>query len=138
MAGRSVMKLLIVGDSFSANDSTDSWVNQLGCPTSNISARGISEYRIYQKIKNCDFSQHDFAIICHTSSTRIYVPQNPYYKNHGTHSECDLLYADMQSRIPDQFAKNVVWWFENVFDTTSADFVYELIVEKIKSRRWLI
>jgi len=133
MARRPIMKLLIAGDSFSTDDGADSWANQLGCPTVNISVRGVSEYRIYQKIKNCDFSQYDFAIVCHTSSTRIHIPKNPYYDNHSTHPECDLLYADMRSRLPDQFAKNVVWWFENVFDTESADFVHELIVEKIKS-----
>ena len=127
------MKLLIVGDSFSTNDGIDSWVNQLGFSTYNISARGVSEYRIYQKIKNCNFSQYNFAIICHTSSTRMYIPKNPYYHNHGTHPECDLIYADMQSRLPDQFAKNVVWWFENIVDTQSVDFVHELIVTRINS-----
>lgn len=128
-----IINCVIVGDSFSTDDSPDSWCNQLPFTITNLSSRGISEYRIYQTIKNLDFSNLDLIIVCHTSSLRIYASNNPYYLNHPTHPNCDLLYNDMKSRLPDEFAKNVTWWFENVFDLELADLTHNLMVEKIKS-----
>jgi hypothetical protein len=124
---------LIIGDSFATDDAPESWCNNLPFLVHNISARGISEYRIYQKVKQSNLIGIDHVIICHTSSNRIYIENNPYYKQSKTHSHCDLLYNDIKSRLPDEFAKNVTWWYENIFDLSNANFVHELIIEKIQS-----
>ena len=127
----SMKKILVVGDSFSEDMSSDSWVTQLGDSVTNLSNRGISEYKIYQRIKNIDLSQFSFCIINHTSPNRIYIPENPYYVNDSKYQHCDLLYSDIKSREPDEFATNVAWWFENVFDLEQAEFMHNLLIDHI-------
>jgi hypothetical protein len=125
-------KLLIVGDSFSANTTELSWTKQLDYEITNISAAGSSEYRILKSLQTQNLSNFDKIIIVHTSPNRIYVTFNPLHQHSNTHKNCDLIYQDVKNCANTQpFAKNVAWWFENVFDLNVAMDINQLIIDKI-------
>ena len=89
-------KLLIVGDSFSADNTSDSWVTQLDYDVTNMSSRGSSEYRILQKLEVADISFYQKILVVHTSANRIYVESNPLHKHSKQYQECDLIYNDVK------------------------------------------
>jgi len=122
-------RLLIVGDSFAASKHVDSWTQQINYDTTVIGLPGASEYRLldYLETQSLDY---DKIIVVHTSPNRIYIEQNPYYEFSDTHINCDLLYTDIKSKLPDEFAKNVCWWFKNVFSIDHASYIHKLMVER--------
>lgn len=123
-------KVLIVGDSFAASNDENSWTNLLSDYDVTVCAMsGASEYRLLKAFESHQIDLFDCVIFVHTSPNRIYIEQNPYYKQ-GTHKHCDLLYADIKSRLPDKFAKNVCWWFENVFDIEHAQYAHRLLFKQ--------
>jgi len=127
-------KLLIVGDSFSANTTKLSWVAQLDYEVTNLSSAGSSEYRILKNLQTQNLLNFDKIIIVHTSPNRIYVPFNPLHQHTDTHKNCDLIYQDVKAFADTQvFAKNVTWWFENIFDLSSAIDMHQLIIDKLFS-----
>lgn len=123
-------KLLIVGDSFSCSSSPDSWIDLLqDWNITNMSSNGSSQYRIYKKISSIQIQNFDANIIVHTSPNRIFVKNNPLYKSHKTHSDCDLLYTDLEDKKGIPYADSVLWWFENVFDLDQAQDLCNLMIE---------
>jgi hypothetical protein len=123
-------KILLVGDSFSYSNASDSWTTQINdCAINNLSTNGSSEYRILKKIMSADISSYDFAIIVHTSPNRIYVKDNPLHINSSTHASCDLIYQDIKSAEPNEFTNNVSWWFENIFDLEYARDIHKVLIE---------
>lgn len=124
------MSILIVGDSFSASESTSSWTNLLGCPITNISSNGSSEYRILKKILSKKLDHYDAVIVTHTSPNRIYVDYNPTHLDTIGYRDCDLIYSDVKDKQT-EFAKNASWYFENVFDLEQANLVHRLMIDKI-------
>jgi hypothetical protein len=125
-----VKRLLIIGDSFSASTSTEGWNNLIEhYQVENLSSCGSSEYRLIKILDQTNTDEFDKIIFVHTSPYRIYVKENPYYVNSNTHKKCDLLYADVKSYLPDEFAQHVSWWFEHVFDLDQAKFVHERLVD---------
>ena len=127
-------KILVVGDSF-ASYHPDSWTANLGqeYQVDNFAINGTSEYRLLQVIQASQLDKYDAVIVAHTSPNRIYIEKNPYYQNSSSHPHCDLIYEDIRSRVPDHFAKQIVWWFENVFDLEHAKEIHCLLIEKIKN-----
>lgn len=126
-------KLLIIGDSFSADSSLDSWTNMLqNFSVTNLSSNGSSQYRIYKKLVSTDLQNFTHVIIVHTSPYRIYIEHNPLHQSSLTHRDCDLIYQDIKNLDKTNFAKNVAWYFENVFDLEQANVMHHLLVEKIK------
>jgi hypothetical protein len=124
-------KILLIGDSFSTNNSSHSWTQQLGNHVvDNLSSNGSSEYRIVKKLMTVDVNHYDFAIIVHTSPNRIYVKHNPIHANSTTHPNCDLIYQDIKSAQSTKFTDSVSWWFENVFDLDHAADMHGLLIEK--------
>lgn len=122
-------KLLIFGDSFSASHDSASWVDLLGdYDVTNLSMSGSSEYRLIKKLNDTEIHA-DSVIFVHTSPNRIYVETNPYHANSDTHKYCDLIFQDVHAQLPDQFAQNVVWWFENIFDLEHAEFLHRLLID---------
>jgi hypothetical protein len=125
-----VKKLLIIGDSFSASTDANSWCSSFnGFETHNMSMSGSSEYRLIKQLNSLDTSKYHNVIFVHTSPNRIYVEQNPYYQCSDTHNNCDLIFQDIHARLPDPYATNVVWWFENVFDLEQAMFNHNLLID---------
>ena len=108
-------KLVIIGDSFSANKTKDSWTQKLHIPCDNLSSNGSSEYRIWKKICNTDISQYDIAVVVHTSPNRIYTTDNHIYPADHSHAHSDLIYNDVLNKRGNVYADNAIWWFENVF-----------------------
>lgn len=123
------MKLLIIGDSFSASMSDRSWTNRLGHDTINMSTCGSCEYRIIKKLLESNLNEFDHVLMVHTSPYRIYFDKNPFYQNSETHQECDLIYADIKNKKNNVFVEHVTWWFENVFDLNQAEFLHTLLIE---------
>ena len=125
-------RLLIVGDSFAANSTQSCWTRLLsGFAVTNLSSNGSSEYRIFKKLVNTDLAQFSHVIVVHTSPYRIYIEDNPLHLNSQTHKTCDLIYQDVRSSEKTAFTKNVVWYFENIFNLEQANTMHALMVEKI-------
>ena len=124
-------KLLVVGDSFSANLSSLAWQNLLDEYTViNLSSAGSSEYRILKKLLATDLDLYSATIVVHTSPNRIYVEHNPLHQSSFTHQHCDLIYQDVVARRPDPWADRAAWWFENVFDVDYAYFMHKLMIDR--------
>lgn len=125
--------ILIVGDSFAAHDPRG-WACQLGQEfnVTNLASNGASQYRLLKTVLDTDLDPFDSVVVVHTSPNRIYIEKNPYYQGSQTHPNCDLIYEDIRSRLPDKFATHVAWWFEHVFDLEQAQHMHELLCERIK------
>jgi hypothetical protein len=124
-------RILIVGDSFCApGDYPESWHQKLAkiYTVDNFAQSGVGQYKIHQQLEKAQ-KCYDVVLYNVTSPNRIHIEQNLFYDhNHPTHSECDLIYNDVKSRLPNRNAEHIVWWFENVFDINQAQFVHKLIV----------
>ena len=124
-------KLLIVGDSFVANQTGEAWQNLLTDYTvTNLSSAGSSEYRIAKKLLTTDLDLYDIVIVVHTSPNRIYVEHNPLHQTSNSHKHCDLIYQDVAAQRPNPWADRAAWWFENVFDVEYANFMHNLIIDR--------
>lgn len=130
-----VKQLLIIGDSFSASTDSSGWNNLItDYQIKNLSFCGTSEYRLIKTLDQFDPIEFHKIVFVHTSPNRIYVNENPYYTDSSTHKNCDLLYTDIESYLPDEYAEHVTWWFKNVFDLEQADFVHQMSLDHIMKK----
>lgn len=122
-------KLLICGDSFSCHEKF-SWAHKFSeiYNTTNLSAAGSSEYRIWKKVSNAKLTEVDKIIICHTSPYRIYTENFRFKYSNGRYSECDLIYSDVENKSTPE-SKMISWFFENVFSLDQAKLNHFLLVE---------
>ncbi len=127
------MRIAVAGDSFSEDKGPDSWTTRLH--VTNFSQRGISQYRLYQQVCQIPQKQFDVVLVVHTSPYRIYCNHNQLHTN-PPYNYCDLIYSDVSAH-DSQFAKNVAWYFENVFDLDQANFYHRLTVNAIKQQLWI-
>ena len=124
-------KCLIIGDSFAANTQSQSWIQCLDMfDITNLSANGISEYKILKKLNSVNILDFSHVIIVHTSPNRVYVQNNPLHYTDPDYKECDLIYSDVAEKSG-EYSKNVLWYFKHIFDLEYAETVYELMVERI-------
>ena len=133
------MKVLIVGDSFSA-DWSKKYPDSAGWPTllsqifdvTNRSQAGCSEYRIYKQLTEINCKDYDCIIISHTSPYRIYTDYHPNRRSDELHHHCDLLYSDVKelSKVNKEYTA-VSEYFEKFFSLEHADYVYKLIRQDI-------
>lgn len=128
--------LLIIGDSFADpfdTDGIDTWYSRTknSFQVDNRSQAGVGQYKIRQQIKSND--RFDMCIVIVTSEYRIHCLQNPFYvdKSHKHHCS-DLIYHDVESRLPDQRAQHIIWWFSEIFDQTHAKYQHNLILRDIE------
>jgi len=136
------MNILIAGDSFAApKEEKHTWYNRLSQnhTIKNIAEAGVSEYKILKQIESqLPLTEWDKIIVVHTSPYRIHTHTHPIHK-YGSHSNCDLLYADLeyhslQKRHKDNKSLQAALSFiEYHFDTEYYKEVYTLIRNKIKS-----
>lgn len=123
-------RILIVGDSFCAPTlDHHTWYRYLESKytVDNRGQAGVGQFKIHQQLA----SDKPYQVIIYliTSPYRIHSERNPFYDlDHPSHSNCDLIYEDVKSRLPDPASQHILWWFENVFDTDQALFVHDLIV----------
>lgn len=123
-------KLLIVGDSFSADSTQDSWTAQLDYEVTNLSSCGSSEYRIIHKLETADLECYQKILVVHTSANRIYVDHNPLHQDKEKYQKCDLIYSDVKNREQTQYTQSVVWWFENCWDQSHANYMHRLLINR--------
>ena len=123
-------KLLIIGDSFSSDDTKDSWVNHLHYRVTNLSSGGSSEYRILKKLENINVNLFDKILIVHTSPNRIYIDKNPIHIHDSKYQECDLIYNDVKDKHDNKFARLASWYFEECWDIEHATYIHNLLIKQ--------
>jgi hypothetical protein len=123
------MKILIAGDSFASAELAGEygWVQQLAKihPVTNISAPGIGEYKIYQRLNAVDLTQYDAIIVSHTSPNRVHCEENLLYPEGHIYRTSDLIFADVESkRKTNKFAESMFEYFGFVFDKDYYRFIH--------------
>jgi hypothetical protein len=135
------MKILIAGDSFSA-DWSKKYPACLGWPNilsddyqiTNLSQAGCSEYKIYLQLTSVDLLSYDAVIVSHTSPYRWYVKEHPVHAKDQLHSASDLIYNDVAAHMATMpELEPIVVFFEKYFDLDYAKFVHNLICAKIET-----
>jgi hypothetical protein len=129
------MKIIIVGDSFSSDNCNSSWVNQLekNYTVTNLSYRGISEYRIYTIVKQnlSLINQADILLVWHTNPDRIYIPDNVEYPARiiASHPHCDMVANDVLSDR--HWGKIAQTYYKNFHDENMQQDIFELLIQQI-------
>tara|TARA_R110000868_G_scaffold16823_4_gene74568 strand:+ start:153 stop:761 length:609 start_codon:yes stop_codon:yes gene_type:complete len=136
-------QILLVGDSFAVNHS-DPATNNYGWSflleqqynITNISQRGVSEYKIIQQLKSINLKKFDCVIVSHTSPNRVYVDQHPvHYLNNDVYSNTDLIYNDIYwnlKKYPNNagiLAAN--YYFDKFYNQDYQEFIYQLFQKEI-------
>lgn len=124
----------IFGDSFSSNNSQDSWTEMLSryYSVKNFSSNGSSEYRIwknYQKVKH-SIANDDIVIFCHTSQSRIFLKDSATLLSRmlGSHSQCDLIINDVFGKKESKFVKILrTIWDDEFFNDTYLLYANDLM-----------
>lgn len=119
------MKILIIGDSFSADE--HGWPSLLGHEVINKSEKGIGEYKIFAKSRK--LPPYDKIIINHTSPWRVHARTHPIHKDDPTRKNNDFLLNDVEyhSKInKDMMIVNE--YLKKYFDPKYQQDVYNLFV----------
>jgi hypothetical protein len=131
-------KLLIVGDSFSADwtkkyKNISGWVNMLEdeFEVTNVAQAGVSEYKIYLQLKSVNLKDYDFIIVSHTSAYRIPIQEHPIHKGDTLHNNCDLIFSDVSEYLENNIMKTAYNFYSEIFNTEYFCFINDLIFDKI-------
>jgi hypothetical protein len=129
-----MFKIWIFGDSFSANETTHSWLHLLKTYGKVVprSHNGSSEHRIwktYQQNKRF-IKPNDVVIFCHTSASRVYLKSgsNLLSRKLLSHPVCDLIFGDVFAKQETKFI-NIL---KTVWDDEYFEDTYNLLVEDLK------
>jgi hypothetical protein len=136
------MKILIIGDSFSADWSVKyndypGWPQLLSAHhnITNLSQAGCSEYRILKQLTSLEsLEDFDIVLVSHTSPSRIYTPRHPIHCNDVLHKNSDLIYTDVEyhsSRIKNLFNRSLQS-AKNFFLFHYSDDYYLYMYDKIR------
>jgi len=122
------MKILIIGDSFSADK--NGWPSMLGHQVTNISENGIGEFKIFLKAKNT--VSFDKIIFNHTSPWRVHTRVHPIHKNNPERSNNDFLLNDVEyhSKI-NKDMKIVDEYLKKYYDPEYQQEVYNLLLKEM-------
>lgn len=138
------IKILITGDSFAA-DWTTKYPNAHGWPNmladvydvTNIAESGISQYKIWQQIKNSNLNDFDICIVSHTSPYRVHTRKHPIHYNDILHKNADLMLNDIEyhkkklSNIFNRSLQSAVTWFKFHYDPDFHENIYKLLKKDI-------
>lgn len=131
-------KIVIFGDSFSADRMEHSWPWMLEqkYTVQNYSLRGASEYRLYCSfMNNLDSAQSaDAVIFFHTNPQRVFIPDHVDYmrRNTSTHSHSDMVANDVMS---DPAWRNIAdMYYRNFFDEGFQNTLYTMLIQNISTR----
>jgi hypothetical protein len=131
-------KILIFGDSFSADTVKTSWpwLLEQKYTVQNYSLRGASEYRLYCSfIKNLQAAQSaDAVIFFHTNPHRVFVPDHvDYMRRHtNSHTHSDMVANDVMT---DPKWRNIAdMYYRNFFDEGLQNTLYAMLIQNISSR----
>ena len=138
------MKILIVGDSFSADWSVK-YKNLSGWPSllsnkydvTNYSQAGVSEYKIYKQLTSAKLDDYDIIIVTHTSPYRITTRSHPVHFKDPLHKNADLSFSDIEyhsKKIKSIFNRSLrsaynffVWHADDEYQ----ELIYKLLVDEI-------
>lgn len=138
-------KILIVGDSFSANWSIK-YKDYLGWPdllashydVTNVSQAGVSEYKILKQLRLVgNVKQFDCVILSHTCPYRVNTRRHPVHYNDSLHEHADLIYSDINyhaGRLLGWLNRSLISaksFFVHHFDMEYQEIVYQLIKNEI-------
>ena len=122
------MRLLIVGDSFSAD--TDGWPSQLGVSVTNRSQRGVSQYKILKQLQ--DHADHDCVLIAHTSPWRVHTPHHPVHADSDTRTHNDFILADVEYHAQhNQEMQLVNQYLSKYYDAEYQQWVWHSAVDQM-------
>lgn len=131
------MKIAILGDSFSSDEGSSSWINLLSQEheLTNFSQRGICQFKLYEIIlKNLTFLQSvDRVIIWYTNPDRIYINKGVDYP---TRYESTHVFSDMVAN--DVLSKNNHWsdiastYYRYFYNQDLQDFISNSIIQKTR------
>jgi len=134
------MKVLLLGDSWAADWNTK-YSDYLGWPNilkqhhqvTNVAQAGVSQYRICKQIEQVDINDFDIAICSITSPNRIYSKNNTAHIDDVLHSNCDLMFADLEYAWDNgnttEQTESALSFFKHHWDKEHADFVHQLLVD---------
>lgn len=124
----------IFGDSFSANDTANSWTTMLAAQykVANFSSNGSSEYRIWKSYRQVRdrITKDDIVIFCHTSQSRIFLKDSVTLLSRmlGSHRQCDLIINDVFGKKESKFIKILrTIWDDEFFSDTYGLYVSDLM-----------
>lgn len=121
--------ILIVGDSFSANN--NGWPSLLNQPFVNLSQNGIGEYKIYKNFKNYK-DNYKLIIFCHTSPWRIHTKFHPIHSKNNFRPNNDFILSDVDYHSKEnkdmQLVKNYI---DKFYDFDYQQDVYNLLVKEL-------
>jgi len=141
------LKLLLIGDSFSADWSTK-YTEYLGWPNllsldyqvTNLSQAGIGEYKIYKQLLSVvNIESYDLILIAHASPWRIPTVNNPVHENDLLLSNSDLIFSDIEyhsKKITNLFNKPIQSaynFYKYHYDEEFFKLSYNLLREKINN-----
>lgn len=120
----------VFGDSFSIDNSNDSWVTRLNATS--YSTCGASEYRIwktYQSNKHL-IKPNDTVLFCHTFPYRVFLKNNSTLLSRllPSHPFCDIIINDIIAKKESKFISvlKTIWDEDYFYDT------YLLLVNDLK------
>jgi len=129
------MNIAILGDSFSSDTDTDSWVTLLGKNHNvcNFSQRGISQFRIYKIfLSNIEFiNSCDRLILWDTNPYRIYLNDNVDYPTRDltSHPYADMITSDVM--IHKEWSKIAKTYYKYFFDEEQQDTFSKLLINEM-------
>lgn len=126
------MNILIIGDSFADPSGIigDTWYNSLPGSVTNMAKAGVGQYKILQQLLSNRF-HFEKVIVLVTSEYRIHASQNPFYTSTDhRHHDSDLILRDVESRLPDERAQHICYWFKNIFDLEYAVDIHNLVLQE--------
>ena len=127
------MKIAIVGDSFSSDTDSNSWVSLLGQNHDiyNFSQRGISQFRIYKIfLSNIDSIQKcDCLILWDTNPYRVYLNDEIDYPTRqlSSHPHADMVTED--SMMHKEFSKIAKIYYKYFFDEEQQNIFSKLLIQ---------
>lgn len=120
-------QILIAGDSFSSAElaGDHGWPALLALQHSvtNISAPGIGEYKIMQRLLLHDLTSYDAVIVSHTSPYRVHCVENHLYPPGHVYRDSDIIFLDAESKKT-RLSKSLVDYFHYAFDEQYYKFIH--------------
>lgn len=131
-------KIVIFGDSFSADIEKNSWpwLLEQKYTVQNYSLRGASQYRLYCSFLNnlSAAESADTVIFFHTNPLRVFVPDHVDYmrRGTGTHPHSDMVANDAMT--DPRWRSIADTYYRNFFDEGFQNTLYTMLVQDISTK----
>ena len=122
------MRILIVGDSFSAN--ALGWPSMIGHDIVIKAQNGVGEYKIFKQLENVE--EYDKVLVCHTSPWRLHTKFHPIHDANIERPNCDFLLSDVEYHAKNNKEMKLVYsYMKKYMDLEYQKFIYNCIVDKL-------